>query len=136
MAEYSNDTVQTVAAGSNVAFTNTPVKSCKCITHRDGSGLIMVRPCNGCAMYQATFSANIAAIGTAAPISLAIAIDGEALTSATGTVTPAAAGDFNNVAVSAMISVPCDCCVTVSVKNPGADAISVSNPNLIISKVN
>ena len=66
-----------------------------------------------------TFGGNIAIPegGTVEPISLALAVEGEAVPSTTMIVTPAAAGDFFNVFSAIYIDVPRGCCVNVSVKN-------------------
>jgi hypothetical protein len=50
--------------------------------------------------------------------------------------TPAAIGEFNNVATSTYIDVPRGCCVTISVQNTSDDtAIDVQNANLIVERV-
>lgn len=79
------------------------------------------------ARYRATFSGNIAipAGGTLEPISLAIAVNGEAIASTTMISTPSAAGDYNNVSSSVFIDVPRGCCFEVSVKNTSTIAIDV-----------
>lgn len=99
--ELTANAVQTVQYGQNVLFTDTPVRCNKgYVVHRDGSGIVTLRgiTCGNCfARYQVTFGGNIAAVGAVEPISLAIAIDGEPITSTTMTVTPAAVGEFFNV---------------------------------------
>ena len=120
-------------------FTETPVRGTACITHREGSGIITLKgntqQCR--ALYQATFGANIAVPdgGTAGPISVAIAIDGEPLPSSQAIVTPAAAGDFFNVFSTAFIAVPRGCCTTISVENTSTQEIVVSNANIVVTRV-
>ena len=82
-----------------------------------------------------TFGGNIAiaAGGTVAPISVAIAIDGEPLPSTTMTVTPAAVGDFFNVSRTVFIDVPCGCCVTIAVENTITTAAGVAIPIDVIA---
>lgn len=41
--EITGIALQTVAAGEDVAFTETPVCGSKCIVHRQGSGIIKLR---------------------------------------------------------------------------------------------
>ena len=138
MAEYSNNAVQTVLPGANVLYTEMPAGCSRgYIVHRDGSGLVTLRAAGSRARYRATFGGNIAVPtgGAAAPISIAIAIEGEAIYSATATVTPAAADEYGNVFAAAFIDVPCGCCITISVKNAGTAAINVANPNFIIERV-
>ena len=139
MAEFTGVFVQQVAAGQNVLFNETPVCGSNCIVHREGAGIVTLRGVtNQCrARYKVSFGGNIAIPtgGTVGPISIAIAIEGEALGSATATVTPAAVGDEFNVFVEALVAVPRGGCVTVSVKNPNAHAIEVQNGNIIIERI-
>lgn len=139
MAEFTAIYVQQVAAGQNVAFTETPVSGSNCIVHRDGFGVITLRgQTNQCrARYKVVFGGNIAipSGGAVAPISIAIAVEGEALGSATAIVTPAAVEDFFNVFAAAFIEVPRGCCVTVSVRNTSTETIEVENANIIVERV-
>jgi molybdopterin-binding protein len=68
-------------------------------------------------------------------ISVAIAIEGEPLASATAIVTPAAVEEFFNVFTAVFVEVPRGCCLTVAVENTSADAINVQNANLIVERV-
>lgn len=139
MAQYTNVFVQQIAANANAVFSETPVAGSNCIVHREGSGIITLRGfTNQCrARYLVTFNGNIAIPtgGTVGPISIAIALEGEALGSATATVTPAAVGDEFNVAMSAFVDVPKGCCVTVSVKNINAQTIELQNASIIVTRV-
>lgn len=139
MAEYTNVAISTVQSGQNVVFTETPVPGSNCIVHRDGSGIVTLRGAtNQCrARYKVSFGANIAipADGTVEAISLAIAISGEPLASATSTVTPAAVSEYFNVFTAVFVEVPRGCCVTVSVENTSAQSISIQNANLIVERV-
>ena len=89
------------------------------------------------ARFKAFFSGNIAIPegGTVGPISLAIAINGEAIASTTMIQTPAAAEEFANVASAVYLDVPAGCCMSISVKNTSTEAIEVQNANLIIERV-
>ena len=137
--EITANAVQTVGVNQNVLFTETPVKGCCSIIHREGSGLVTVRGItNQCrARYKVTFGGNIAipADGTVAPISLAIAINGEPVATTTMTATPAAVSQFWNVFSAIYIDVPAGCCSQISVKNISTQAISVQNANLIVDRV-
>ena len=88
------------------------------------------------ARYKVSFGANIGlpADGTAGPISLAIAIDGEPVRATTMTVTPAAVEEFFNVFSAIYIDVPRGCCVTVSVQNVSEVDVDVVNANLIVDR--
>lgn len=137
--ELTANTLQTVAANNNVLFIDTPVRGSCSIIHRDDSGLVTLRGItNQCrARFKATFGANVAlpAGATVAPITLALAINGEAIGPATMISTPAAAEEFNNVSASIYLNVPAGCCYTISVKNISNDAVDVENANLIIERV-
>lgn len=139
MAQYTNVFVQQIAANANAVFSETPVAGSNCIVHREGSGIITLRGITSqCrARYLVTFNGNIAIPtgGTVGPISIAIALDGEPLGSATATVTPAAVGDEFNVSMSAYVDVPKGCCVTVSVKNVNAQTIELQNASMIVTRV-
>lgn len=139
MAEFSNIELQTVALNGNVIFDETPVCPTRCITHREGSGILRL---NGAgnrqrARYYVGFSANIQipAGGTVEEISLAIAVDGEPLLATQMIVTPAAVEELWNVSSQTFVDVPCNCCVTVAVENTSTQPIEVQNANLIVVRV-
>ena len=138
MAEFTNVFVQQIAANGNAVFSETPVSGSNCIVHRDGSGIITLRGMtNQCrARYKVVFGGNIAIPtgGAVGPISVAIAVEGEALGSATAVVTPAAVEDFFNVFAAAFIEVPRGCCVTVAVKNTSTETIELENANVIVER--
>lgn len=142
MAEYTANAVQTIAVGQNVLFTDVPIPGCRQgILHRQGSGIVTLRGqvnnCSGFARYKVSFGANIAipAGGAAAtPLSLALAIDGEPISTSSVIVTPAAAEQFWNVYASVFIDLPKGCCYTVAVENTGTTAVDVQNANLIIER--
>ena len=140
-SEYSAVALQTVAVDENALFNN-GCRACRkgFIQHRDTSGIFFLKGAtNGCrSVYRVTFNGNIAIAtgGTVEPISVALTINGEALGNSIATVTPAAIGDFFNVAVTTFIEIPCGCCVTVSVENTSATTdIDISNANIIFERV-
>lgn len=108
--------------------------------HRNGSGLVSLRglTCNQCrARFRVSFGGNIAIPtgGTAGPIELTIALDGEPIASTRMMFTPAAVEEFGNVFSAIFIDVPKGCCEQVSVRNTSTVPISVQNANLIIERV-
>lgn len=138
--EITANAVQTVAAGSNVTFTETPVSGNCSILHADGSGLVKLRgltttQCR--ARFKVYFGANIAIPtgGTVGAISLALSVDGEPVTTTTMIATPAAVEEYFNVGSSIYLEVPACCCSTIGVRNIGTAAINVQNANLIIERV-
>lgn len=139
LAEYTNANTVLVAAGQNVPLTETAVNSKPCIVHREGAGLVTLRgltqQCK--ARFRVAFGGNISIPtgGTVEAISAALAINGEAINSATAIVTPAAVDNYFNVFVSAIVEVPRGCCVTVAMENTSTQAVNFANANMTIDRV-
>ncbi len=140
LAEYTGVAAQTVAAGQNVVFTESPVCCNRgYVVHRDGSGVFtlrgMTQQCK--ARYKVTYGGNIAVPtgGTVGAISVALALEGEPLGSATAIVTPAAVEEFFNVFTAVYVEVPRGCCVSVAVENTSTQPITVANSNIIIERI-
>ena len=137
--EIIANALQTVEANQSVYFTDTVVSGGCSILHRDGSGLVTIKgntdQCR--ARYRVSFGANIAVPEgqTVGAISLAIALEGEAVPATTMTVTPAAVSEFFNVYSSIFIDVPRGCCNSVSVRNISTIPVDVQNANLIVERV-
>lgn len=139
MAEFTNANIVEVASGQNVPLTETAVRGSACINHREGAGNVTMRGnTNQCrALYRVSFGANIAIPdgGTVEAITAALAVDGEPLTSATATVTPAATENYFNIFLSVLVAVPRGCCVTVAAQNTSTQAVNFANSNLLIDRV-
>ena len=139
MAEYANSNIIEVAAGQNVPLTETAINSKPCITHREGAGIVTLRGLtNQCkARFRVAFGGNIAIPtgGTVEAITAALAINGEPLSSAVATVTPAAVENYFNIYVSAIVEVPKGCCLTVAMENTSTQAINFANSNLTVDRV-
>ncbi len=138
--EITANALQSVATGSNVVFTNTAVAGNCSMMHREGSGLVTLRGLtNGQrrARFRISFGANIGlpSTGTAGAISLAIAINGEPVTTSTMISTPTATGQFNSVSRALFLDVLGGCCTQISVENTSSQAIDVENASLIIERV-
>lgn len=139
MPEFTNANIVSVAAGQNVPLTETAVTGKPCIVHREGAGIVTLRgltqQCK--ARFRVAFGANIAIPtgGTVEAITAALAINGEALNSATATVTPAAVENYFNIYVSAIVEVPKGCCVTVAMENTSAQAVSFANSNMTVDRI-
>lgn len=137
--EITANSVQTVATGQNILYTDTVVAGNQCILHREGSGIVKLRGLtNQCrARFKITFNGNIAipTSGTVGAISAAIAISGEPVTATNMIVTPAAGENYFNIASVTFVDVPSGCCTDISVKNTSTQNILVQNANLIIERV-
>lgn len=150
-AEYLANAVQSVNLNAPVIFTASIPCAKGYVYHEDETGIFILRgivnnPCSNFATYQVTFNGNIALPegGTAGPIAIAIAINGEPRLTSRAIVTPAAAEQFFNVTSTAIIKVPRGCCFTLSVESVPAAAdptvtpapvIDVQNANLVISRI-
>lgn len=137
--EIIANAVQTVAANQNVYFTDSVTSGNYSIEHRDGSGLITLRGITNTqsrARFRIHFGANIAIPtgGTVEAISLAIALEGEAIPSTIMTITPAAVENYFNVSASIFVDIPKGCCSHVSVQNISTQPVLVQNANLIAER--
>lgn len=138
MAEFTAVATQTVTQNSNIIWTDTPVPGNCSIIHREGSGLVTLRalPNGQCrSRFKVTFGANLAAVTAASAVSLAVAINGEPVSSSVMIVTPAAVGEYFNVNSSVYLDIPTNCCSQISVENTSAQSVSVQNANLIVERV-
>lgn len=157
MAEFTYNPVQTVQPNQPVIL-NTTIGCCKgYVYHRPESGIVTLKgavnnPTSCFARYQVTFNGNIAVPtgGTAGPIAVALAVDGEPILTSRAIVTPAAVAadpptteNFFNVTSTAIITVPKGCCWNVSVENvtepatptTPASPILVQNANLVVDRI-
>lgn len=157
MAEYIRNDTQLVQPNQPVLLDTTIGCPNGYVLHREGSGIVTLRGITNCcfARYQVTFNGNIGIPdgGTApAPISIAIAIDGEPVLTSKAIVTPAATvpatpvtseENYFNVTSTAIVTVPKGCCFNVSIENTSAStdattpapAINVRNANLVVSRI-
>ena len=129
MAEFINPIPQTVEVNVNVLFTETVVCPCPKVRHRQGSGIFTLKG----GRYLVSFDGNVAIPTgeTVGPITLALALNGEALQGGTMVVTPAAVEEFFNVSKTIYVDVPCNCCYTLSVRNIGDTPITVDDANIV-----
>ena len=142
MAEFVYNDRQVVNANQPVVLRTSIPCGKNYVFHRNESGIITLRgivnnPHACFARYQVTFNGNIAVPegGTPGEISLALAIDGEALQTSLARVTPTVAEAFFNVTSVAYITVPAGCCTTISVENTSGAPITVANANLVVNRV-
>ena len=142
MAEYVYPLDQTVATGNNVLLQDSIPCNKGYVIHRNGSGILTLRgivnnPCAKFARYFVEFNGNISVPEGETPgeISLALAIDGEALQTSLARVTPTVAEAFFNVTSVAYITVPAGCCVTIAVENTSNIPIVAANSNLVVNRV-
>ena len=142
MAEFTYNPIQLIDVGES-AILNTTIPCNKgYVYHRNESGIVILRgivnnPTNCYARYKVTFNGNIAVPTgeTAGPISVALAIDGEALPTSNAIVTPTVADAYFNVTSTAFITVPKGCCFSVSIRNTSTISTNMQNANLVVERV-
>ena len=149
MAEYLANATQLVELNQPIVFTASIPCTRGYVIHEDETGIFILRGVtNNCfARYQVTFNGNIAVPegGTAGPIAVSIAVNGEARLTSRAIVTPAAVEEYNNVTSTAIVTVPKGCCFSISVRavsglvddaaGTPAPAINVTNSNLEITRI-
>ena len=149
MAEYLANATQLVELNQPIVFSASIPCNRGNVVHEDETGIFILRGnSTGCfARYQVTFNGNIAVPegGTAGPIAVSIAVNGEARPTSRAIVTPAAAEEYNNVTSTAIVTVPRGCCFSVSVRavsglvddaaGTSAPSINVTNSNLVITRI-
>lgn len=147
MAEYLANAVQDVSLNDPILFTASIPCTKGYIYHEDETGIFILRGItqNCFARYQVAFNGNIAVPegGTAGPIAVAIAVNGEPRPTSRAIFTPAAVDTYGNVTSTAIITVPRGCCFSVSVRSVSAvdptatpaPVIEVQNSNLVITRV-
>lgn len=149
MAEYLANDIQNVVLNDAVLFTASIPCTKGYVYHEDETGIFILRGItNNCfARYQVTFNGNIAIPegGTVTPIATAITVNGEPRPTSRAISTPAAAGTYDNITSTAVVTVPKGCCFSVAVRyvsgitdDPATTptpVISVQNANLVINRI-
>ena len=149
MAEFTYNPIQLVQPNQAVNMIDSIPCNKGYVYHRNESGIVILKgvvnnQCSCFARYQVTFNGNIAipADGEVSPISVSLAIGGEAIQTSKAIYTPAAVDEYGNVTSTAIITVPKGCCFNVSVENTSdvaasgiAPAINVQNANLTVARI-
>ena len=149
MAEYLANATQLVELNQPIVFTASIPCARGNVIHEDETGIFILRgnAANCFARYQVVFNGNIAVPegGTAGPIAVAIAVNGEPRSASRAIITPAAVEEYNDVTSTAIITVPKGCCYSLSVRavsglvddatGTPAPSINVTNSNLVITRI-
>lgn len=148
MAEYLANSQQTVLLNGPLVFTASIPCRKGYIYHEDETGIFILRGITDqCfATYRVAYNGNIQIPegGTAGPIAVAIAVNGEERPTSRAIFTPAAAETYGNVTSTCIVRVPRGCCFSLSVDYvPGttdptatpAPAIDAINSNLVITRI-
>lgn len=131
MADFVTVGIQTVEANAGVVFAANRVysRNCKNIRHEPLSGRVVLLP----GLYRVGFNGNFSA-AAAGDVIFEVQQDGEGIPGAViqNTVT---AGATINGAATVEVRVCCPCCATLTVKNIGTAAATVSDANLVVSRI-
>lgn len=142
MAKYITSTDQNVALNNTIPFDIVSIPCNKGCVIPITTGVLTLRGSNSnrFARYDVRLQANVAipAGGTVTPLALAITLNGVAIPDSVAIVTPAAVEDVWHINTSTTITVPCDCCVSVSAAYVDAtedDAAVVPTPSVFVRRL-
>lgn len=151
MAEYLANAVQTVLLNQPAIFTASIPCTRGYIYHEDETGIFTLRgivnnPTACFARYEVEFGGNIAIPegGTVGPIAVALAVNGEVRPTSRAIFNPTDVEEYGNVNSFATVTVPKNCCFSVSLRyvdgdddvtTESAPAILMQNANLRIRRV-
>lgn len=141
MAKYITSTDQNVALNGAVLFDVVSIPCNKGCVVPIATGVVTLNggSANRFARYEVTVQANVAIPtgGTVTPVALAITLNGVPLADSVAIVTPAAVEDVWHINTSAVITVPCGCCVSVSAEYVDAtedDAAVTPTPSIFVRR--
>lgn len=141
MAKYITSTDQNVALNGTFPFNIVSIPCNKGCVIPITTGVLNLQGSrtNRFARYDVELQANIAIPegGTVTPVAVAITLNGVAIPDSVAIITPAAAEDVWHISTSATITVPCDCCVSVSAAYVDAtedDATVTPTPSIFVRR--
>lgn len=141
MAKYITSADQNVALNNTIPFDIVSIPCNRgCVTPiTTGVLTLQGSSSNRFARYEVDLQANVAVPenGEVTPIALAITLNGVAVPDSVAIVTPAAAEELWHINTSAIITVPCDCCVSVSAAYVDAtedDATVTPTPSVFVRR--
>lgn len=141
MARYITSTDQNVALNNTVPFdiVSIPCNKGSVIPITTGVLTLQGSTSNRFARYEVKLQANVAVPegGAVTPIAVAITLNGVAIPDSVAIVTPAAVEDVWHINTSTTITVPCECCVSVSAAYVDAtedDATVTPTPSIFVRR--
>ena len=142
MAKYITTTDQNVALNSAIPFDTVSIPCNKGCVLPIATGVLTLKGgnSNSFARYKVDLQANVSIPtgGAVTPVALAITLNGVAIPDSIAIITPAAVGDEWHINTSAIITVPCGCCVSVSaayVDGTEDDAATVPTPSINVRRL-
>ena len=141
MAKYITSTDQNVALNSTIPFDIVSIPCNKGCVVPITTGVLTLNgsSTNRFARYEVTLQGNISIPegGAVTPIAVAITLNGVAIPDSVAIITPAAAEDVWHINTSVIVTVPCGCCVSVSVAYVDAtedDASVTPTPSIFVRR--
>lgn len=141
MARYITSTDQNVALNNTVPFDIVSIPCNRGCVIPITTGVLTLKgnTSNRFARYKVKLQANVAIPegGAVTPIALAITLNGVAIPDSVAIVTPVATEEFWHINTSVTITVPCDCCVSVSAAYVDAtedDASVTPTPSVLVRR--
>lgn len=141
MAKYITSTDQNVALNGTIPFNIVSIPCNKGCVIPITTGVLTLQGSNSnrFARYEVDLQANVAIPtgGAVTPIALAITLNGVAIPDSVAIVTPAAVEDLWHINTSTVITVPCDCCVSISAAYVDAtedDATVTPTPSIFVRR--
>ena len=141
MAKCITSTDQNVALNSTIPFDIVSIPCNKGCVVPITTGVLTLNgsSTNRFARYEVTLQGNISIPegGAVTPIAVAITLNGVAIPDSVAIITPAAAEDVWHINTSVIVTVPCGCCVSVSVAYVDAtedDASVTPTPSIFVRR--
>ena len=120
MAEYITTSDTLVALNSTIPFNSVSIPCNKGQVIPIAPGILTLKgnTPNRFARYEVKVQGNITvpADGELTPIALGIAIDGAIIPESVAIFTPQAAEEYGHISTTAIITIPCGCCASVSAR--------------------
>lgn len=141
ISKYLTSTDQNVALNNTVPFDIVSIPCNRGCVIPITTGVLTLKgnTSNRFARYEVKLQANVAIPenGAITPIALAITLNGVAIPDSVAIVTPVAAEEFWHINTSVTITVPCDCCISVSAAYVDAtedDASVTPTPSILVRR--
>lgn len=141
MASYVTTTDSLVALNGTIPFNSVSIPCNKGNVVPVVPGILNLNgnTSNRFARYEVTLQANIQIPtgGAVTPIALAITLNGVIIPESVAIVTPAAVENYWHVNTTAIVTVPCGCCLTVSgsyVDGTEDDAATTPTPSILVRR--
>jgi hypothetical protein len=141
MAKYITSTDQNVALNSTIPFNIVSIPCNKGCVIPITTGVLALKgsSSNRFARYEVDLQANVAIPegGDVTPLAIAITLNGVPIPDSVAIITPAAAEEMWHIHTSAVVTVPCGCCVSVSAEYVDAtedDATVTPTPSILVRR--